>query len=78
LLCNECGSSHGGLVVKGETLETLFWLQKTPLEEVENLKPTTSQKAEIRKMFDLYFRTHIEHMKSLNSLKLYYEMINNK
>lgn len=74
LLCQGCGSSHGGLVVGGETLEILFWLQKTLLEEVGNLNPSTTQKAEIRKMFDLYFRTHIEHMKSLNSLKLYYEL----
>ncbi|MFC1502638.1 DNA repair protein RecO [bacterium] len=76
LLCNQCGSSHGGLVVKGETLEILFWLQKSQLTEVGSLNPTAAQKAEIRKMFDLYFRTHIEYMKSLNSLKLYYDLSN--
>jgi DNA repair protein RecO (recombination protein O) len=74
LLCNGCGSAHGGLVVQGETLEILFWLQKCQQEEVGNLNPSAGQKAEIRKMFDLYFRTHIDPMKSLNSLKLFYEL----
>ena len=76
LLCRSCGNSRGGLVIGGETLEILFWLQKTDIEDVCNLNPTASQKAEIRKMFDLYFKTHIEHMGSLRSLGLYYTLKN--
>jgi DNA repair protein RecO (recombination protein O) len=72
LLCRECGSRRGGLRIEGETLEVLFWLQGTDLEEAGRLKPPPGQKAEIRKMFDLYFKTHIEHMKPLKSLAVYY------
>lgn len=74
LLCIRCGSFKGGLTVEGETLEILYWLQKAELKDVGSLKPSPAQKAEIRKMFDLYFRTHIEHMKSLRSLLFYYEL----
>ncbi len=74
LLCTACGSRHGGLRVGGETLEILYWLQKCDLDEVGQLNPTTGQKAEIRRMFDLYFKTHIEHMKPLKSLGLIYGM----
>jgi len=74
LLCNRCGAVKGGLVIERETLEILYWLQRTSLEEVENLKPTPAQKAEIRKMFDLYFKTHIEHMRGLKSLDFFYEL----
>jgi DNA repair protein RecO (recombination protein O) len=76
LLCHECGSKRGGLKIEGETLEILYWLQRTELEEAGKLKPIPAQKAEIRKMFDLYFKTHIEHMRSLKSLGIYYRMEN--
>jgi DNA repair protein RecO (recombination protein O) len=74
LLCTACGSRHGGLKVGGETLEILYWLQRCDLGEVDRLGPDAGQKSSIRKMFDLYFRTHIEGMKPLKSLGLYYEM----
>jgi len=73
LLCSHCGGAAGGLVVEGETLEILYWLQRNELKDVGNLNPSPVQRAEIRKMFDLYFKTHIDHMKSLKSLKLFYE-----
>ena len=73
MLCNSCGSLHGGLVVQGETLEILYWLQGETLKEAAKLNPEPIQKAEIRKMFDSYFKTHIDHLKSLRSLELYYE-----
>jgi DNA repair protein RecO (recombination protein O) len=74
LLCPGCGSRHGGLRVGGETLEILYWLQRGDLNEAGRLNPNAGQKSSIRKMFDLYFRTHIEGMKPLKSLGLYYEM----
>ncbi len=74
LLCGPCGSQKRGLVVGGETLEILFWLQRCRLEEVVQLKPSPSQKSEIRKMFDLYFKAHIDHMQSLRSLGFYYQL----
>lgn len=73
LLCFTCGGRHGGLRVGGETLEILYWLQRGSLNEVGQLNPTQGQKAEIRRMFDLYFKTHIEHMKPLKSLAMYYD-----
>lgn len=73
LLCRRCGSGSGGLIVGSETLEILYWLQGAAYEQVGRLVPSRSQKAEIRKMFDLYFRTHIEHMSSLRSLGIFYE-----
>ncbi len=76
LLCSECGRGGGGLVVESETLEILYWLQKDDINDVEKLDPTPAQKSEIRKMFDIYFKTHIEHMRSLKSLALYYELEN--
>ena len=63
--------------MEAETLEILYWLQQAELDSVGSLRPTPAQKAEIRKMFDLYFKTHIEYMKSLKSLGLYYEMEKN-
>lgn len=77
LMCPRCGASSGGLVVGGETLEILYWMQRGCLDDVVNLCPTKTQKAEIRKMFDLYFRTHIEHMKSLKSLQIFYTLDKN-
>ena len=74
LLCSRCGGAGGGLVIEDETLEILYWLQRGEREDVGSLNPSAAQRAEIRKMFDLYFRTHIGHMKSLRSLKLYYEL----
>jgi len=74
LLCNRCGSAGGGLVIHGETLEILYFLQKARPEEVVRLNPDQQQIAEIRKMFDLYFRTHIEHLRQLNALEIYYRM----
>jgi len=73
LLCRTCGSMRGGLVVSHETLEILFWLQRGSLEEVDQLKPEKSQMAEIRKMFDLYFRTHINERRGLKALNMYYK-----
>jgi DNA repair protein RecO len=73
LLCSGCGAKHGGLQVGGETLEILYWLQKCALNEVGRLNPTPGQTAEIRRMYDLYFKTHIEHMKPLKALSMYYE-----
>lgn len=74
LLCHDCGSAHGGLQVSGETLEILYWLQKAGPHEAVQLNPDSGIKAEIRKMFDIYFKTHIEQMRTLKALKLYYEM----
>jgi DNA repair protein RecO (recombination protein O) len=74
LLCQACGSGRGGLLVSGETLEILFWLQRTGVHEVGHLSPTPAQQAEIRKMFDFYFKTHIDHMGSLKALKIFYEL----
>ena len=76
LLCPDCGSKRGGLKIEGETLEILYWLQGTEMEEAGKLNPLPVNKAEIRKMFDLYFKTHIENMRSLKSLSIYYEMGN--
>lgn len=73
LLCYQCGNLKGGLVVSHETLEILFWLQRGSLDEVDQLKPEKSQIAEIRKMFDLYFRTHINEMKGLKALNMFYK-----
>jgi DNA repair protein RecO (recombination protein O) len=72
LYCSDCGRDHGGLVVNPETLEILFFLQRESLKESCRLVPTQLQKAEIRKMFDLYFKAHIEHLTSLKSLALFY------
>lgn len=74
LLCSRCGAVKGGLVVEGETLEILYWLQRGELDGVGNLDPSPAQKAEIRRMFDLYFKTHIEHMGSLKSLLFFYNV----
>jgi len=73
LLCPQCGNTKGGLVVSHETLEILFWLQRGSLSEVNQLKPGKSQTAEIRKMFDLYLRTHIHDMRGLKALTMFYK-----
>lgn len=77
LLCSRCGAGRGGLVVGAETLEILHWLQCGNLEGVERLRPTPVRKAEIRKILELYFRTHIEHMRGLRSLEFYYTLEKN-
>lgn len=74
LFCPRCGGRRGGFAVSGETLEILFWLQRCLLGEVTALNVQPGQKAEIRKMFDLYFRTHIDYRKSLNALNIYYSL----
>ena len=74
LCCNRCGSEKGGLVIGGETLEILYWLQRENIRNIDQIHPDKPQKAEIRKMFDLYFKTHIEHMNRLNALNLYYDL----
>jgi len=74
LLCSRCGAAKGGLIVDGETLEILFWLQRCRSEEATRLQTQPVQKANIRKMFDLYFKSHIEHLRGLRSLDLFYEM----
>jgi len=74
LLCHDCGTSGGGLAVDSETLEILYWMQSCRIEDVARLDPRPGQKANIRKMFDLYFRSHIEHLKGLRSLALFYQM----
>jgi len=74
LLCRNCGGSGGGLAVDSETLEILYWLQNCGMEEAVKLEPSAGHKANIRKMFDLYFRSHIEHLKGLQSLAIFYQM----
>lgn len=74
LLCYSCGVKKGGLRIEGETIEILYWLQKTKWEELGLLNPDTRQKAEIRKMFDIYFKTHIEHLRGLKALEFFYGM----
>jgi len=73
LLCPACGGRRGGLRVGGETLEILYWLQRCKPEDIGKLRPVPGQKAEIRRMYDIYFRTHIENMKPIRSLELFYE-----
>ena len=75
LLCRNCGAASGGLVIGGETLEILYWLQRTHPGDTLRLESSPAQIREIRKMFDIYFRTHIEHMRSLRSLELYYKLV---
>jgi DNA repair protein RecO (recombination protein O) len=77
LLCRACGSTKGGLDVPGETLEILFWLQKTDADSAGHLKPNAVQKNQIRRMFDLYFKTHIENMKGLQALKIFEQLEDN-
>ncbi|MCK5145804.1 DNA repair protein RecO [bacterium] len=72
LICRNCGG--GGLWVSSDTLEILFFLQRCNQDEAGSLKPGKAQKFEIRKLFDLYFRAHIEHMKRIESLRLYYSL----
>ena len=74
LRCQECEAAQGGLHVSSDTLEILFWLQKCGVNEVDQLQPEPAQQAEIRKLFDMYFKTHITHMRSLNSLEMFYHL----
>ena len=76
LLCHECSKNQGGLRISAETLEILYFLQKEPIDHAADLHPSPYQIAEIRKMHDLYFKTHIEYMQGLKSLNLYYNLLN--
>ncbi len=73
LYCEDCRSSAGGLFVSSETLETLYFMQQSDIQVVGDLNPATQEKGEIRKIFDLYFRTHLEYLKPIKSLQLFYE-----
>ena len=72
LICRDCGG--GGLWVSSETLEMLFFLQRCRLEDAGSLNPAKAHKQEIRKLFDLYYRTHFESMRRIASLDLYYRL----
>ncbi len=76
LLCRECSKNYGGLRISAETLEILYFLQKESIDSAANLRPNSYQIAEIRKMYNFYFKTHIEHMQGLKSLDLYYSLLN--
>lgn len=78
LLCKKCGSNSGGLFVESGTLEILFFLQMGNFNDAIKLKPTPSQKVQIRKLFNLYFKTHIEYMHGLKSLDLFYTFNSSK
>ncbi|OVE78803.1 DNA repair protein RecO [bacterium I07] len=77
LFCERCGNVRGGLKIRGETLEIMYWLQKCPSHEVSQLTPDPANIAEIRRMYEQYFRVHIEHLRKLRSLKLYYNLKQN-
>ncbi len=72
LVCRSCGAHLGGLALSGETLEVLYWLQNSEQNESAALDPSPAQKEEIRKTFDFYLRSHIDHLKPLKSLDIYY------
>ena len=74
LVCSNCGSMAGGLKVHEETLEALYFLQRQSIDDAGRIDPAPAQKAEIRKIFDLYLRTHFEHLSSLRSLDFYYKL----
>lgn len=76
LLCHDCSINQGGLRISADTLEILYFLQKESLHHAADLLPSPYQIAEVRKMYDLYFKTHIEHMQGLRSLSLYYNLLN--
>ncbi len=61
------------MFVRSETLEILYFMQHNDIEMTGDLNPTIREKGEIRKIFDLYFRTHLEYLKPIKSLQLYYE-----
>ncbi len=74
LLCPHCGGEHGGFHVSCESLEVLYFMQCSDLKTMGSLNPSDQQKAEIRRVLDLYFRTHLEYLRPIRSLKLFYEM----
>jgi len=76
LLCPACSKLQGGLRISAETLEILYFLQKESVAQATELSPGPHQIAEVRKMYDLYFKTHIEYMQVLKSLELYYSLLN--
>lgn len=74
LMCTNCSGVQGGLFVHEETLEILYFLQHQAMEDAGKIDPAPAQKAEIRKIFDLYLKTHFEHLGSLRSLQFYYQL----
>jgi len=74
LLCPQCGSHSGGLRISPESLDILFWMQKAPLADITRLSPVPGVTKEIRKMFDLYFKTHVDLKNGLHSLDVFYEL----
>jgi len=74
LLCPVCGAGRGGLKINPGSLEILYWLQRANPDEIPRLKPEPVHINEIRKMYDLYFKMHVDLKKGLNALDFYYEM----
>ncbi|MBN2415686.1 DNA repair protein RecO [bacterium] len=73
LVCGQCAGGAGGAVISGEALEILFWMQTCSISEACSIEPDPVQTAEIRRAFDLYFKTHLDYLRPLNSLKVFYE-----
>lgn len=73
LICRDCAGAAGGDVISGEALEILFWMQTCSIIDACSIQPDIRQQAEIRRAFDLYFKTHLDYLRPLNSLKIYYE-----
>ena len=72
LVCSNCGSALSGRVISGDALEILFWLQHCSPEEAGNINPSLEQQSEIRRALDFYRTTHLEHVKKLNALRIFY------
>jgi len=73
LFCRQCTSGEGGQSLSGDTLEILYWLQTSQPEEAAGLKPTARQKTEIRQALKFYISTHLEHIKKLRALEIFYD-----
>ena len=75
LLCTACGAG-GGLKITPESLEILYWLQRgaNSIDDIAKLSPAQIIKSEIRKMFDLYFKTHMDLKRGLHSLDFFYDL----
>lgn len=73
LYCDDCNTSGGGFFVSSESLEMLYFMQNGDLNVMGDLDPTQREKYEIRKIFELYFKTHLEYLKPIKSLQLFYE-----
>jgi len=76
LLCTDCGAGGGGLKIAPESLEVLYWLQRgaNSIDDIPKLSPASINRSEIRKMFDLYFKTHMDLKRGLRSLDFFYEL----